>query len=207
MDTTRDTVGDLQRKFNGSYVEATIKDVKIPFLVSDVVRSDRDVVFVGVPNGKKREIVVRGGDVECWNPRLGVINLGPTAAFVTQTAPRQWRWGMHSDLLKLDYVAKEVSAIAKVEDFLRTQRHYIIKELFSPAYFPLDKAYARVINGSAVVRAVDSKYWVGVAPFSELPVLGYKQWYVGTMPDANTVSLSPRVAHLAPEIRKYCEVV
>jgi hypothetical protein len=204
-----ESVRDLQRKFVDTFVSyhRAVAGGPVPIRINDVeMRDDERIVFKGLPFGATRNVSVIFENLILTPPELGVINIDNIAMHFSRTPDRQWKEGFTWETITHNYLAREAVSLLGVKDpWLK--RDELLGPIFNPSYPSYKQALEDVVGGSAIVRAFNNKYWIGVAPFTKTPVLGYKLWYVGKVGNNGEVSLHDKAKHLKEEISMYAEVV
>lgn len=202
-----ESIQDLERAYATTFISFEQDGKNIPFLVSAVREGVADPVdFVGRAVGATKDQRIPMSKLSLQHPDLGVFNVGKVALYFSRIPARQWRKGFLWENVEHNYVAHEASAIAQVQDPLLVNKDDVTNSIFNPSYPSVEEAIADVTEGRSVARAINSKFWIGVAPFNPRPVIGYKMWYVGVLNEQNKVVLNKNAKHIAEELAMYMEV-
>lgn len=198
-----DTYNDLARKYNTTFVCYATNARKEVMQVGSVLE---DLSFKGIPVGKTKSVQVPAASIDVSWPELGVVNAGKTAMYFTRRATRTSLRGFVFENVVAEHILPETCAFAAIEDPMLTDKNGIINELFFPKYQSVADTYNSILSGECVARAFNNKYWIGINPFCENPVLGYKTWTVGTMLSDRSVKLHKKAVALKEDISMYLEV-
>ena len=198
---------DLQRKFDDSYVlykSAKYPDGR-PLLVEAVVEKEDGFHFKGTPPGAARSVTIDFKNIYAAPPNLGVVNVGEMAIHFARGPQRQWKEGFIWDTIEHTHLSQAAVSLCKIKDPM-LKKEEVILSIFNPRYPSFRIALREVLEGKAIVRAFNNKFWVGVSPFTKTPVLGYKKWIVGTINNDKQAVLGTKAQHLKEEVAMYMEV-
>lgn len=196
-----DEVRELHKQYADTYVGYRHNDVLLPFHVHEVGRGAEEPVFYGAVAGKDRwrdSPPIPMSRLCLDFPELGCINYKHTVYYCFRLSDRQWKLGFRLNVVRVEILGNDwmrnlgvfSPRISSIDGF---------KAIFNPEYFTLQEAERQLLNGTAAIRAIDNKFWLGLAPHHDGIVFGYKRWVVGTY-NNGMVHLPPASHHLFEEV-------
>lgn len=139
--------------------------------------------------------------IDFGRPRLGIVEDGPTIAFLSQTSPREPRKGLRiRDAHYIGFNGWETrNLLARHNPY--NERLEWIWAAFNPQFTPFKEALAKLNSGERIGVALSQDIGLYTKPQILYPLIAFKRWTVGYIRSEVLAILHPSFADYEQEIR------
>lgn len=203
-----DVVTDLNHYYSSTIIGKKEGGKIIPSYVLEF-RGDnktQEIIYIPkLPNVKKeKRVKFVPSEWILTFPKVGVFNVNDTVVYIERTIRRQWRKSFRGRLVN-------IYPLFEVEYDYIGRRNYdpespdVLNNLYNPSYFSFKEAYDLVDSCEHLGAAFSDEFYLGRKIWSDEPVVGYKQHFVGTT-DGKTVFLKKESECLKDSLEQFVPV-
>jgi hypothetical protein len=203
-----DTIEDLNHYYAGTVVGMPVGDGTFePVNVLEFQGSSKNPSVVYSPPSHRHRTKTTEFVKKDWLlqfPYLGVFNVDDTVVYLQRQARRQWHKSYRSRLVSVHQLFDE-ELVELQRGFYNPDNPQLLKSVYHPEYFTFKDAYKLVDSYKHLAAAFSNEFYIGRKMWSDLPVLGFKNHFIGTVRDG-VIHLKKPASHLSESLEEFAEV-